>query len=142
MTWAEVEIVRRVWTLPGARTKNGKPHAVQLSLAAVAVIRAQSRFNALVFPAGGGRAARPILYRKASHRHTLRRSGLALARSAPNASFRHGSPWGGTAYRRQNPQPCIGDDFGRCCGLSATRVYGGKAGRSRPLERPCRTHPR
>src|SRR3954469_8810710 len=56
MTWAEVDLVRRLWTLPGTRTKNGKPHAVQLSLAAVAVIHAQQRFSTLVFPAGGGRA--------------------------------------------------------------------------------------
>ena len=54
MTWAEVDLVRRLWTLPGTRTKNGKPHAVQLSLAAVAVIRAQPRFSTLVFPARGG----------------------------------------------------------------------------------------
>ena len=61
MTWAEVELVRRLWTLPGARTKNGKPHAVQLSLAAVAVIRAQSRFNALVFLRGAeGRSANSL----------------------------------------------------------------------------------
>ena len=31
MTWAEVDLVRRLWTLPGTRTKNGKPHVVQLS---------------------------------------------------------------------------------------------------------------
>ena len=55
MTWAEVDLVRRLWTLPGTRTKNGKPHVVQLSDLAVAVIRAQPRFNTLVFPAGGGR---------------------------------------------------------------------------------------
>ena len=55
MTWAEVDLVRRAWTLPGTRTKNGKPHVVQLSDLAVAVILAQPRFSTLVFPAGGGR---------------------------------------------------------------------------------------
>jgi len=55
MTWAEVDLVRRLWTLPGTRTKNGKPHVLQLSDLAVAVIRAQARFTPLVFPAGGGR---------------------------------------------------------------------------------------
>ncbi len=55
MTCAEVDLVRRLWILPGTRTKNGKPHVVQLSDLAVAVMRAQPRFNTLVFPAGGGR---------------------------------------------------------------------------------------
>jgi integrase len=55
MTWAEVDLARRIWSLPGTRTKNGKPHVVQLSDLAVAVIHPQSRFSTLAFPAGGGR---------------------------------------------------------------------------------------
>ena len=55
MTWAEVDLVRRRWTLPGTRTKNGKPHFVQLSDSAVAVVLTQPRFSTSVFPAGGGR---------------------------------------------------------------------------------------
>src|SRR4051794_13313414 len=55
MTWAEVDLVRRLWTLPGTRTKNGKPHVVQLSDLAVAIIGAQTRFGALIF-AGIGAA--------------------------------------------------------------------------------------
>jgi len=55
MTWAEIDPARRLWTLPGTRTKNGKTHVVQLSDLSVALILAQPRFSILVFPAGGGR---------------------------------------------------------------------------------------
>jgi integrase len=55
MTWAEIDLGRRLWTLSGTRTKNGKPHVVQLSDLAVAIIGAQTRFGALIF-AGIGAA--------------------------------------------------------------------------------------
>src|SRR6516164_2492754 len=43
MSWDEVDLERRVWALPAARTKNDKPHVVQLSDQAVAVIGGQPR---------------------------------------------------------------------------------------------------
>ena len=126
MTWAEVDLVRRLWTLPGTRTKNGKPHVVQLSDLAVAVIRAPTAFQHTGLPCGRREAVQPVLQGKASPRRTLRSSGLAIARSAPDDGFRHGSPWGGAAYRRQDPQPRLRDNLGRGRGLSATRVYARK----------------
>jgi integrase len=53
MSWDEVDLERRVWTLPAARTKNDKPHIVQLSDQAVAVIGAQPRSGLLVFSRNG-----------------------------------------------------------------------------------------
>jgi integrase len=53
MNWDEVDLERRVWTLPAARTKNDKPHAVQLSAQAVAVIGVQPRSGRLVFSRNG-----------------------------------------------------------------------------------------
>jgi integrase len=53
MCWDEVDLERRVWTLPAVRTKNGKPHIVQLTDAAVAVIGPQPRSGRLVFSKGG-----------------------------------------------------------------------------------------
>ncbi len=38
MTWAEVDLEARVWQMPGARTKNGRPHAVPLPASAMAVL--------------------------------------------------------------------------------------------------------
>jgi integrase len=53
MSWDEVDLERRIWTLPAARTKNDKPHTVQLPDLAVAVIGAQPRSGRLVFSRNG-----------------------------------------------------------------------------------------
>ena len=39
MRWSEVDLAARAWTLPGARTKNGREHVVPLSDAAVRVLQ-------------------------------------------------------------------------------------------------------
>jgi integrase len=38
LTWDEIDLAGRTWTLPASRTKNGKPHIVHLSKAAIAVL--------------------------------------------------------------------------------------------------------
>ena len=43
MTWDELDIPRRVWHLPGARTKNSHPNDVHLSDLALTVIRSIPR---------------------------------------------------------------------------------------------------
>ncbi len=43
MTWAELSPGRELWTIPGARTKNGRTHAVPLAPAAVAVLASVPR---------------------------------------------------------------------------------------------------
>jgi integrase len=53
MSWDEVDLDHRVWTLPGVRTKNDRPHIVQLSDRAVAVIGAQPRLGQVVFSRNG-----------------------------------------------------------------------------------------
>jgi integrase len=53
MSWDEIDLERRVWTLPAARTKNDKPHIVHLPDSAVAVIGAQPRAGELVFSRNG-----------------------------------------------------------------------------------------
>jgi integrase len=40
MQWSELDLDKRLWTLPRERTKNNKPHEVPLSEAAVAVLKA------------------------------------------------------------------------------------------------------
>jgi integrase len=56
MTWAELNLAERTWTIPGRRTKNGKAHVVHLSEAAVEVIEVLPRVgsSALVFPSRNG----------------------------------------------------------------------------------------
>jgi integrase len=39
MRWSEIDFDRRLWTIPGIRLKNGKPHDVHLSEAAIAILR-------------------------------------------------------------------------------------------------------
>ena len=38
MTWKEIDVERRLWTLPPGRTKSNRPHEVPLSDAAIAVL--------------------------------------------------------------------------------------------------------
>jgi integrase len=56
-TWAEIDLDRRVWTVPGERMKAGKPHRVPLSDAAVTLLEALPRIagsNAVFTAARGG----------------------------------------------------------------------------------------
>jgi integrase len=45
MTWSEVDLEKRQWTIPGPRTKNGKPHIVPLSDAALSIIEKLPRIK-------------------------------------------------------------------------------------------------
>ncbi|MBX6743582.1 MAG: site-specific integrase [Acetobacteraceae bacterium] len=51
MAWAELDLAVGLWSLPGDRTKNGRPHDVPLSTEAVEIIQAVKRRKAdlLVF---------------------------------------------------------------------------------------------
>lgn len=53
-TWSELDLEGALWTLPAARMKMGRPHAVPLSPEAVAVFKRAQKFKAgasdLVFP--------------------------------------------------------------------------------------------
>jgi integrase len=60
MTWAEIDLEGRLWTLPKERAKNNRAHTVPLSLQALAVIEAAPRITGshLVFTNNGKVAAR------------------------------------------------------------------------------------
>jgi integrase len=49
MTWAEIDLGDAVWTIPRHKAKNDREHQVQLSAAAMAVVRKLPRFGDLVF---------------------------------------------------------------------------------------------
>jgi len=49
MRWSEVDLDKHLWTLPGTRMKNGKPHIVHLSTAARAVLHAIPRVGGCDF---------------------------------------------------------------------------------------------
>jgi integrase len=58
--WQEIDLAQQVWTIPGIRMKNGKPHRVPLTEAALAVLANLPRLagSDYVFP--GERMNRPL----------------------------------------------------------------------------------
>jgi integrase len=109
MSWDEIDLERRVWTLPAQRTKNDKPHIVQLPDLAVAVIAAQPRARALVFsrnrvsPVGDFSSQKRRLDRLCGvlhwRLHDLRRtmvSGMARLGVAPHVADKILNHVGGT----------------------------------------------
>lgn len=55
MVGDEIDFNCRTWTLPGSRTKNGKPHIVHLSEACIKLIKRASRSGSYVFSISGVR---------------------------------------------------------------------------------------
>jgi len=59
-TWDEIDFDTRTWTVPAARMKMGKPHAVPLSDAALDILKRQAAAKTdkgpLVFPGSRSRA--------------------------------------------------------------------------------------
>ncbi|MGB7617611.1 MAG: integrase arm-type DNA-binding domain-containing protein, partial [Pseudolabrys sp.] len=73
MTRAELDLDRKLWSLPGSRTKNAYPHTVPLSDLALAQIRAalaDAGDGKFVFPAEDGRAlTAPVVTRAIARAH-------------------------------------------------------------------------
>jgi integrase len=42
-TWSEIDLDARTWTIPGSRTKNGEPHEIPLSDAAIDILKGLPR---------------------------------------------------------------------------------------------------
>jgi integrase len=59
-TWAEVDLEKKLWTVPPQRMKGGRPHQVPLSEPALAILRdmAKQRVSDFVFP--GYATGRPL----------------------------------------------------------------------------------
>jgi integrase len=55
MQWEEVDFMQRLWTIPKARSKNKKPHFVQLSDQALVVLKRQTKGGPFVFSVLGQR---------------------------------------------------------------------------------------
>jgi integrase len=53
LTWDEVDLTSRTWTLPAVRTKNGKQHTVHLSYEAVTVLTRRPPMEDFVFSLTG-----------------------------------------------------------------------------------------
>jgi integrase len=53
LTWDELDLASQTWTLPASRTKNGKPHIVHFSQAAITVLMRIPRLGRFVFSLSG-----------------------------------------------------------------------------------------
>jgi integrase len=49
LTWQELDLEQRVWTIPKSRTKNGKAHVVRLSEQSIGVLKHANQQGPLVF---------------------------------------------------------------------------------------------
>ncbi len=99
MAWDELDMAQRIWTLPGARTKNGKKHVVHLSEQLIAVLNRAQKKGLFVFSVLGTRPfyafsrAKRVLDRLSGvsqwRLHDLRRtcvSGMARLGIAPHVA--------------------------------------------------------
>ena len=55
MLWREVDIEKKLWTIPAERAKNSRAHFVHLAPRALEIILAQPKLNGLVFPTPSGK---------------------------------------------------------------------------------------
>ena len=83
MTWDEVDLSKRMWIIPAARTKTGKEHRVPLSSRACEILReAQtSSESALVFPSARGKALSDATISKLVRENEINGVPHAIARA-------------------------------------------------------------
>jgi integrase len=99
MTWEELDLHRRIWTLPKSRTKNAKEHAVHLSEQSMAVLLRTTVRGSFVFTVLGSKPFREFSRAKQQidelsgvtgwRLHDLRRtcvSGMARLGVAPHVA--------------------------------------------------------
>jgi integrase len=63
LRWAEIDFERKLWSLPAARTKNKRPHALPLSSLAIDILNGLPRIendDGLVYPARTRRGEKPL----------------------------------------------------------------------------------
>jgi integrase len=137
MTWDELDLARRVWTLPKARTKNAKTNVVHLSGQSVAVLRGIGQRGPFVSSVQGTKSFQCFAVAKREldkisgvsnwRLHDLRRtcvSGMARLGVAPHV-----------ADKILNHQ--LGNDLRRRRGLSAPRFSSRAQGRAGTLGCSC-----
>ena len=74
LTWGEVDLASRTWTLPASRTKNGRPHFVHLSNEATAVLNRTPTMGDFVFSLSG---TKPFQSFSAAKRELDKLSGVS-----------------------------------------------------------------
>jgi integrase len=92
MRWSELDLDKRVWTIPGARAKNGKPHIVHLSALAAEIVEHVPRIAGqdLLF---SGTGKTPVSGFSQAKTRLDRRVADALRRAAGGDDRRELMPW-------------------------------------------------
>jgi integrase len=109
LTWEELDLEQRIWTIPKSRTKNGKAHVVHLSDQAMAVLKRADRQGPYVFSLLGSKPFQEFSGAKRQldqlsgvtgwRLHDLRRtcvSGMARLGVAPHVADKILNHQGGT----------------------------------------------
>jgi integrase len=130
--WSEIDLAGRAWRIPGSRMKAGKPHAVPLSDAALAILRQRadrrtSDDDDFIFP--GQRRGQPLS--NMALLMTLRRLKVAGATAHGfRASFK---TWGSerTAFPRELVELSLAHAIGNA--VEAAYLRGDLLERRRPL---------
>ena len=60
LLWTEIDLDKQLWSLPGDRTKNGRPHDVPLSASAMAILEKMPRLADRIFPSAKKTSERTI----------------------------------------------------------------------------------
>ena len=60
LAWDELDLTQRIWTIPKSRTKNAKPHIVQLSDQSIAVLKRMKTQGPHVFAFHGAKTSRTL----------------------------------------------------------------------------------
>jgi integrase len=109
MTWDEVDLPNRLWTIPAQRTKTRTEHRVPLSDRAMAILAHQREYNPAadhVFPGRNG-----VALQQATMRLLLVNMGVAVTVHGFRSSFRD---WAGdcTDFYRENIEECLAHSVG------------------------------
>jgi integrase len=83
MLWSEVDLETKVWNIPAARMKSGRPHSVPLSDRALAIVEEMDTRGEFVFAGSRGRALGPSALERA-----LKRMNVEAATHGFRSSFR------------------------------------------------------
>lgn len=92
MTWSEVDLESRIWTIPASRMKASKEHRVPLTADALALLKNMDRLEGseFVFPAPRGGQLSDMALSAAMRRINAKRDGGYLDRQSGQPAVPHG----------------------------------------------------
>ena len=109
LRWSEIDFERAMISLPGERTKNGRPHEIPMARTVLEMLRARVSKDDdrdLVFGVRGGPWGRLGTRKGGARRaHRLVIDDLGPSRPAPNVRHRHGRHRHPAAHHRSRAEP-------------------------------------